>query len=480
MGGCGEWIEMNQKNKPQSNTLAGGIMTLMVTGMIVGSTIFNMDLQYQPWTFDHSDRVILLTQISFYMAAIVGTIAGFFLVERHNKKAISRVYLVLAGVGCLLLIILPDHIASVAFARVLLGLAHGLAYLVVLIHAGETSIKELRGLNTVAVNYCLMIGVVTHGSLSPMAASAEEIAPNRIIGIIGTVYIIFGGLLSQFLTYESPVFLIQRGRDGEAIQSMIKLRNESTETWEIRNDYTEFKTMLAEDEDTSRSIFQDGNLRPLTLLILCKLATVLSFNTGLNLVRLHILNTLFGLEDYSLSAVSVLTIRLTVGTVFLFVIDKFGRRAAITASSFSCGMVMVIMGIVYLVADSINRDIAIAIMLSYEVVASAGITFVPDVYCSEAFSTKKKAASVAVVQIVENVLQLAIVCIVSSWNFQDASLYGGVMMVCGVPLLVITGVFYRYLPETTKMSIRQARTEFTKRGEIVFGGTKRPQDFLND
>lgn len=387
--------------------------------------------------------------------------------------------MVLAVVSCILLIVKPDHLVVVAFARTLLGLAHGMAYLIYPIHGGETSIKELRGMNVSAVGYCLMIGALTFGCVSP-GATYGWMDPNRLIGILGLVYTVLGGLLSQFLTYESPVFLLQRGRDAEAVKSMMKLRNESTETWEIRNDLTEFRTMLEEDEQGSRSIFKDGNLRPLILLSLCKVASVLSFNMALNLVRLRLLDQLFGMEQYSMAAVIILLVRITMGTIILFVIDRFGRRATMVTSTFGSGFILVILGIIYLANDSFNRDIGIAIMLAYEVVASLGVTFVPDAYCSEAFSTKKKAASIGVVNTVENALQILIACVVFSWDFASTYHYGGVMLTFGVPMVLLAVAFYMKLPETTKMTIRQSRNEFSKRGEIVFGGTKRPMTYLNE
>lgn len=383
-------------------------------------------------------------------------------------------------VASILMVTLPHHIVGVTFARILYGLAHGSAYMVVLIHGGEVAIKELRGLNMAAVNFCLMVGILGHGSFSPIATYSQGIEPNRIIGILGLAYAVIGGGLAQFITYESPVFLIERGRDAEAITSMMKLRNESTETWDIRNDYIELKAMLQEDSESSRSIFQDGNLRPLVLLSLCKLASVLSFNMALNLVRLYILDERFGLGSYSLSATMILTVRMIAGVMSLFTIDSFGRRAPMALSSFASGVMLTLFGVVLLCADTINRDVGITIMLTYDVVASAGVTFVPDVYCSEAFSTKKKAASIAAVHTVENVLQIAITAVVFSWNLSRESYHAGVTLVCGIPLIALAVVFYRYLPETAKMSIRQSRTEFSKRGEIVFGGTKQPRTYLND
>lgn len=387
-------------------------------------------------------------------------------------------YLTFVFVSSILLIVCPDILMVVAMTRCLLGLAHGMAYVLVLIHGGEISIKEMRGMNMAAVNYCIMIGVLSHGAISP-AATYDLMDPNRLVGILGLVYCVLGALLAQFLTYESPVFLLQKGRDSDAIQAMMKLRNESTETWDIRNDWTEFKAMLDEDRETSKSILKDGNIRPLVLLSLCKLAYVLSFNMALNMVRLHLLDRLFGLEEYSMSAVMILFIRVILGTVALFLIDKFGRKANMVVSTFGSGLILTVLGVIYLISDSFNRDVGIAIVLAFEVFASAGVAIVPDVYCSEAFSTKKKAASIAVVHSVEYALQIMITSIVWTWDFKSQDSYGGVMLTCGVPMLVLAGVFYRFLPETSKMTIRQSRTEFAKRGEIVFGGSKKtPNSFI--
>lgn len=66
-----------------------GAMTLLTSGMMVGSTIFNMDLQNQAWTFDHSDSLVLAVSMIFYIAAIVGTLAGYLLVDRYEKKPLS-------------------------------------------------------------------------------------------------------------------------------------------------------------------------------------------------------------------------------------------------------------------------------------------------------------------------------------------------------------------------------------------------------
>ncbi|KFB52408.1 AGAP010943-PA-like protein [Anopheles sinensis] len=383
-------------------------------------------------------------------------------------------------VGSVVVIAVPHSVIAIAFARSLMGLAHGMAYLVVLIHGGEIVIKELRGMIMGAVSYCVVTGVLLGGVL--ISVRYDVIDQYRFIGIIGLVYMLLAVFLNQMLCYESPVFLVQRNLDGEAIRSMMKLRNESTETWQIRNELTEIKTMLSEDETTSRSIWSDGNFRPLVLLALTKVASVLSFNFAVNMVKVNVVDHMVEIEDseVSLSVTILMSIRLVVGMVAMFTIDVLGRRALQLVSIVSTAFILIAIGIAYLAADSIPHDVGMAIFFACEVGASLGLTLVPDVLCSEAFNTKKKVCSIATVQILEHVLHILIFAITFKWNFTVDDRYGATLLAAGVPLLPIAYVLYQKLPETSKMSIRQARIEFYKRDGIVFGGSKNSVEALYD
>lgn len=81
------WIDFNQKNKPQSNALAGGIMVLLVSGMQIG-WIFNGDLMHFPWARGHTNVEIIFTYASFYVAAIVGLYLATLVIDRLTKKNI--------------------------------------------------------------------------------------------------------------------------------------------------------------------------------------------------------------------------------------------------------------------------------------------------------------------------------------------------------------------------------------------------------
>ncbi|ETN62968.1 glucose transport protein [Anopheles darlingi] len=478
--GCTEWLEMNQKNKPQSNALATGILTLLTTGSYLAATLFDSGLSHQEWTFGRSQPAITFTLLVFHVTAVAGSIAAYLLLERYTKKQINYVLVACVTVGCIVGIAVPSNLIAVAFGRGLMGFAHGLAYPVVLVHGGEIIVKELRGIIMASVNFCIVSGVMLGSVFNSI--TEEGIPPYRLLGILGLVYMLLSVFLNYFLCYESPVFLVERKLDGQAIQSMIKLRNESNETWEIRNELTEIKTMLSEDELTTRSILQDGNLRPLVLIALGKLAAVLSFNYAINSIKYIVIDDALSQDHdtFSLATTVLMTIRLLGGMVGMFIVDLLGRRALVAVSSLSTGLLLTAIGITYLAADSLSSDVAMVILFACEVGSSLGLTFVPDVLCSEAFNTRKKVLSIVVVQLLENVLQVIIFAITFEWNFAVQDRYGGTLLVAGVPLVAIAYVLYQKLPETSKMSIRQARIEFYKRDGIVFGGSKNSVEVLYD
>ncbi|XP_055540244.1 uncharacterized protein LOC129726953 [Wyeomyia smithii] len=457
-----EWFKESRKNLAQNTTLTTGMLTLVATGLMIGATIFNVDSQHQPWDTEmHSFWAHLIT-ITFYWGAVHGTLAGGFLVERYEKKWISPIYLSLAIVGNILVIAIPDHWASVSFGRALLGIAHGIVYVVVIIHGGEVSVKERRGFNISAVNLCVMIGILTYGLFGPMGTYGYGMHPLRLVGILGLILCVMASACVFTLTQESPLFLIRKERDADAIKMMKIYRGERTETLEIREEYAAFKSMLQDEEGFTKSLIKDKNYRPFLLLGFCKEAAAYSFNMALNVVRLHILNEL--IDDFRVSAALIMAIRLVMGVAGMFYIDKFGRKAPIVCSTLGSGAILTIMGLLYLVSDHVPLGVAVAAMLAYEVMASSGLTFATDVYSSESVYPKKKAMTVALgIQMKESSSHIMMLSVASSWDLSTDLYRGIIMMLCGVPLLVFSAVFYRWLPETANLSLQQSQRKFLKR-----------------
>lgn len=87
MGGCFEFFEFTQKNKPQGNALAGGIIVLLVSGMQVG-WLFDNQVHKLPWAYERSSTLIIVTFIMFYVSGIMGLFAADATVNRLTKSNI--------------------------------------------------------------------------------------------------------------------------------------------------------------------------------------------------------------------------------------------------------------------------------------------------------------------------------------------------------------------------------------------------------
>lgn len=206
------------------------------------------------------------------------------------------------GSGCI--VAQPRSLYLMLAARCLIGFSHGYAYVTVLVHASEIVTQKLRGLTMAAINLIIVAGILTTGALL-MTLSSEQhgFGAMQWVGILGLIYSVMGFIFIAILSRESPVAMIKEKKFDQAMALMMRVRNESTETWSIRNEYNELKAMVEEDKQTSRNIKTDGNLRPLMLVTLLKIGSVLCFNFGLNLIRLRYTGLFYSDEGYNIAVV---------------------------------------------------------------------------------------------------------------------------------------------------------------------------------
>lgn len=353
-----------------------------------------------------------------------------------------------------MLILQPASIYYIFPARILCGVSHGITYVTILIHASEVSIARLRGMVVGTVHLCLVIGVfITSSSLMPVfGARSYEIDPTKTIGFNGLICVLSGLLLGIFFNRESPVFYIRRYCDQDALNVMMQLRSESHVTQEIRQDLDELKIMVAEDYQSDSCIISRKNLRPLLAIITLRIIFVASFNMPLNLILLESIEVHLydGLNDTSGMVLS--GFRWVAVMTAMFFID-FGRKKVYIVSSAMSGTLLILMA--QLLTDSTGSFITLA--CAFQTFSGLAIGSIADIYSAEAFNTKLKAKSIAFTTSIEFAAQILLIVIYYYMNIRDES----ILLMCG--LVLITGVFIMYkLPDTSGMSLRNARNKFTK------------------
>lgn len=82
-----DWIDFNQKNKPQGNALSGGVILMLISGLQIG-WIVNKEIPSYPWAAGHSSKQIIFTYVSFFIAAVLGLYAAATVINRLTKTNI--------------------------------------------------------------------------------------------------------------------------------------------------------------------------------------------------------------------------------------------------------------------------------------------------------------------------------------------------------------------------------------------------------
>lgn len=357
-----------------------------------------------------------------------------------------------------------DNFVANYISRVLAGFGHGIAYVAILTHASEILTPRIRGMAVSSIHFCIITGLFVMGSLNINSRNGINFAISMgiAVAVMSTL-----GLIFTFIFYkESPVWYLKRKREAEALSVMIKLHNESQETWNIRNEFVELKTMVEEDELTSSGLFSNGNSKPLMLLVLMKVAYVCSFNAFTNLIRYY--GTTIGAQNYGF--MMLFGIRLFIGLVPILAVDTFGRRNFYFVSSVGMSLSLLFLGFNFWFIKQMYFESFLVVL--YEIFGGIGMASIIDVYSTEAFGTKKKVGSIAFISTIEFLLQIFIYTIAET-TFGNLNSF----IICSLTTfaLVMGGIsiyLYFKLPETSKMSIRQTRNEFLKNGDVVLAGNR--------
>lgn len=275
---------------------------------------------------------------------------------------------------------------------------------------------------------------------------------NRFLGIFSLFFTLLA--ISALLLYkESPMTLIKRGKEVQALKTMLILRGDVEETPEITKSFDEFRAMVAEEKHLNAGIFGAENVKPLIIVLLLKFAFVLTFNYSLKYI--HLVITKNSNIDYTfiLNLVHTFTVVLA-----LFTIDK-GRRVHFTVSGFGTSLILIVFGALRSSVFA-NSDFLVFIMfVAFEFFSALGIGLTAVTYSTEAFFTPKKPGSIAFTGILESCLQILFV--IWAENVIHSNVFDVVLLLfSGVILGLISVFLFCKLPETSNISIREARNKF--------------------
>jgi hypothetical protein len=276
---------------------------------------------------------------------------------------------------------------------------------------------------------------------------------NRFLGICCLFFSVLAIMLTVIFYKESPLTLIKKEKEVEALKTMLLLRGEVEETPEIAETLDEFRAMVAEEKHLNTGIFRQGNLRPLVVVLLLKVAFVLTYNYAMKYIHLNITKNAKINYNFILNLVHTFTV-----VFVLFTIDK-GRRIHFMISGFGTSLILIVFGALRASVFAHSDFLVFVMFVAFEFFSALGIGLLTVTYSTEAFSTPTKPGSIAFTGVLESCLQILFV--IWAENVVYSNVFDVVLLLFSGSILGLISVFLlRKLPETTNISLRSARNKF--------------------
>lgn len=458
------WCEYLQKQWPQINAVSPEIFLFFNSGLIVGTILFDSNLKDALWATGMTHTFVTLSAATYFLGVILGVNLCTYFVRKWPRRKFKLIPCTIFIITGILLLVAPSTVVAVVIIRTLTGLATGIVQLNYLVQGAEVSVSKMRGIVLSIFSITSVAGICASVVIQLLDVVGDGFQAYQVMGILHLVITVFAILAHLFFNAESPVYLLQRDELEPAVRTMMKLRNESIDSWDIRNDIQELTLMLAEDRDLNRSLFRQGNLRPLCLITATILLPVLANSYPINVVKIKTVDTLITTKsDYVYGAVILVAIKLFTTIIAVFAVDFFGRKRPLYISALGSGLVAMAVGILLRLSrfDSISAIEATWCCVGLEVITNFGCTFLPYVYAGEAFCTPKKDLSIAFVLSLENFLQ--IIMLTSTYGYLVRRTMDEVYLlpiVLGGLLVIVSSVLMWLLPDTSNISIRDSAKKF--------------------
>ncbi|KAG2214132.1 hypothetical protein INT46_001866 [Mucor plumbeus] len=297
----------------------GGFLAGYDTGVISGA----LTLLQQDFNMSNTEKELVVGGTTF--GAIFGGFFSGLLTDRFGRKILVIVSSVIFIAGALILALAPNY-GVLLFGRVVVGLAVGIASMIVPVYVSELSPKHLRGRLNTLNTLVLTFGQVFAYAMNIALAKVPD-GWRYMFGIAG-IPALFQFCVMPFLP-ESPRRLIAIGKFDEARSAYRKVYGDS-----VTEVFIEREIKIIDDDihacrsGSFKDFLHRDNFMPLIIACILQAAQQLSgFNAAMYYAATILQMAGFRDSQGSTSvAIIVAATNMIFTAVAISVIDKFGRR----------------------------------------------------------------------------------------------------------------------------------------------------------
>lgn len=428
-----------------------------ISGFLFGynTAVINGVLLFLRRQFAPSDLDAEIAASAILVGALLGAAAASIIGDRYGRKKSLMFSAVLFTISPLAAAA-ASTVALFSAARLVGGLAIGLASVLTPVYIAEISPSKHRGalvsLNQLGIVIGILAALLAGWGLSGFGENswrwmlAVAVMPSLIF---------FGGL---FAIPESPRWLISRGRPTEALRTLARLVGEKAAAEEVRT-----VTTVSADEQGSWSEVFSGDMRK-RLAVGMSLA-LFSQITGVNAVLYYgsvIIREHFPGQSTGMvlaSNVIIGTVNLLATLVAMFFLDRWGRRVILLTASGGMAVALAFL-VIGLNVQSAPPALMLVSILFYVAFFAFGMGPGPWLIISEIFPTKVRgrAASIATSTLWSGALLVTFTFL----SLVRVLKLSGTFAVFGALSLVCFLYVWKSVPETKGRTLEQIQESWSK------------------
>jgi sugar porter (SP) family MFS transporter len=343
----------------------------------------------------------------------------------------------------------PRTLAEFVAARVIGGLAIGVASVLAPLYIAEISPRAIRGrlvsLNQMAIVSGILLAYFVNWTLSFHGPSSWRL----MFAAAALPSLAF--LIALLFVPESPRFLIEQGQDDAALAVLTRVGGAEA----ARAELAEIRETIAQEAGTLGELFERRLRKPLAIAVLLAVfQQVTGINTVIYYGSLIFKEQVGGQSDTAAIganvAIGVVNFAMTI--VALWVIDRLGRRPLMMLASGGMAVALLVLGLLFQVEPP-PAVMILAVILIY--VASFGVGLGPGVWVviSELFPTRIRGRAMSIATLC---LWLACILITSTFlTLVEAIGSSGAFWVYAAMSLVTFVFVWRVMPETKGRSLEE-------------------------
>ena len=380
-------------------------------------------------------------------ASIAGTLS-----DRFGRKIIlllSAIIFALSSVATSL----PHSLGQFIAARLVAGVAIGIASMLAPLYIAEVSPAAIRGRLVSLNQLAIVIGILVSYLVGWQLASLGDESWRWMFAVAAIPSLLFFGAL--FSVPESPRWLVKEGRRAEAEKILARLGEPPSQIIEIER-------TIAEESGSFRQLFEKGLRRPLAIGIVL---AILQQVTGINTVLFY--GSIIFTEHAGPSSTSaalwanvlVGAINLVFTVVALFTIDRLGRKVLLISAAGGMCLSLTVLGVVFN-AGALTPARLLPWILCYVACFAFGMGPGVWVVMSELFPTRirGRAMSLATIALWLACLLLTVTFLSLVKAFTAAGAFRIYAVLCAITVLFV----WKFTPETKGKSLEEIEKQWKK------------------